>query len=168
MRVGHIATITMEVAEASTGRLLQQQSVVFLGEPGDKAVDREEALAKPIGLNLDNYSRNVSDVLFSDVHSDARNAVFVEVVATDGAMTVQRKASLLEVATNGGMNPENVYFVSAFADRTAPAFRRLVSELAWGTFAWFRAEPEKLIAFREGEPAELSQLFSYCQTECKP
>ena len=52
-------------------------------------------------------------------------------------------------------------FLSAFSDRSAPAFRKLVSELAWGTFAWFRSEPEKLLALRHGQKAELVSLFKY-------
>ena len=77
----------------------------------------------------------------------APKLVFVEVVATDGAVTVQRKAALAQVASDAGFRPENVYFVTAFADRSASAFRKLVSEIAWGTFAWFMSEPEKLLAF---------------------
>lgn len=167
MLPGPSSVITKAVIEVFAIRFLSQPGVVLLSESGNKVVAHDDKLAISIGLRLD-YSRNLPDIVLADVHPEAPKVVFVEVVATDGAMTAQRKASLLEVATNGGMKPENVYFVSAFADRTAPAFRRLVSELAWGTFAWFRAEPEKLLAFREGEPAELSQLFSYCRTESKP
>lgn len=85
----------------------------------------------------------------------------MEVVATDGPITEQRKSALMQVAKLAGMRPKYVYFLSAFADRSAPTFRRLISELAWGTFAWFRSEPEKVLALRQGEAAELVTLFNY-------
>lgn len=97
----------------------------------------------------------------ADVQPEIPKVVFVEVIATDGAINVQRKAALAEVAADAGLKPEAVYFVSAFADRSASAFRKLVSELACGTFAWFVSEPEKLLAFREGQTTELPALFKY-------
>ena len=54
----------------------------------------------------------------------------------------------------------HIYFVSAFADRGAPAFRKLVAEIAWGTFACFMSEPDKLIAFRQGHQDKLSALLA--------
>ena len=93
------------------------------------------------------------------MNPEAPKLVFVEVIAT--IITAQRKAALTEVVAAAGLPPENVYFVSAFAVRRAAAFRKLVSEIACGTFAWFASEPEKLLAFREGQTAELSGSFKY-------
>ncbi len=101
------------------------------------------------------------EIILADIHPEAFKVVFVEVIATDGAITASRKRALADVAADAGMKPENVFFVSAFADRAASAFRRLVSEIAWGTFAWFMSEPEKLLAFRDGETTELAGLFRY-------
>jgi hypothetical protein len=109
-------------------------------------------------LRLD-YSRNLPDVILADVCFEAPKVVFAEVVATDGAITEQRRQALLRIAEDAGYQPANVFFVSAFLDRSAPAFRKLVSEIAWGTFAWFVAEPDKLLAFREGQTAERFSLF---------
>ena len=100
-------------------------------------------------------------LILADIHPAAPKVVFVEVVATDGAITEQRKAALLQVGVDAGLKPENIYFVSAFTDRSVPAFRKLVAELAWGTFAWFTSEPEKLLAFQQGLTTELSALFGY-------
>src|SRR2546425_929929 len=113
------------------------------------------SLANELGLRLD-YSRNLPDIILTDALRDSPKVIFVEVVATDGAVTEQRKQALLRIALDARFTQANVYFLTAFLDRSAPAFRRLVPEIAWGTFAWFSAEPEKLIAFREGKPEELS------------
>jgi hypothetical protein len=160
MHPGPSTIITKAVIEEFATRFLRQPGVIFLSESGDKVVARDDNLAISIGLRLD-YARNLPDVILADIHPEAPKVVFVEVIATDGAITDQRKAALLEVAKDAGMKAENVYFVCAFADRSAPAFRKLASEMAWGTFAWFRSEPEKLLAFREGKATELADLFTY-------
>jgi hypothetical protein len=159
MRPGPSTTITKAVVEEFAPRFLREPGVVFLSESGDKVVARDEALANSIGLRLD-YSRNLPDVILADVHSDAHKVVFIEVVASDGAVSEQRKQALLLVASDAGFDASNIYFVSAFADRSAAPFRKLVSEIAWGTFAWFVGEPEKLLVFREGRSTELSTLFT--------
>ncbi|HVM48001.1 MAG TPA: BsuBI/PstI family type II restriction endonuclease [Candidatus Acidoferrum sp.] len=160
MLPGPSTVITKAVIEVFATAFLRQPGVIFLSESGNKVVARDEDLATSIGLRLD-YSRNLPDIVLADVHPETPKVVFVEVIATDGAITVQRKGALSEAAAVAGLKPEGVYFVSAFADRSAPAFRKLVSELAWGTFAWFVSEPEKLLAFREGQMSELSALFKY-------
>ncbi len=158
MLPGPSTVIAKAVIEVFAPRFLCQPGVIFLSESGNKVVARDDQTATSIGLRLD-YSRNLPDIVLADVQPDAPKVVFVEVIATDGAITVQRKAALTQVAADAGLKPEAVHFISAFADRSAPAFRKLVSELAWGTFAWFTTEPEKLLAFREGQTTELPGLF---------
>jgi BsuBI/PstI restriction endonuclease domain/BsuBI/PstI restriction endonuclease HTH domain len=160
MLPGPSTAIAKAVIEEFTGRFLRQAGVIFLSESGNKVVTRDDELARSIGLRLD-YSRNLPDIILADVHPQKPKVVFVEVTATDGAVTVQRKAALSDAASSAGLNPQDVYFVSAFADRSAPPFRKSVSEIAWGTFAWFMSEPDKLLAFKEGEPQLLTTLFAY-------
>jgi len=158
MRAGPSTTITKAAVEEFARRFLREPGVVFLCESDDKVVARDEALANSIGLHLD-YSRNLPDIILADVHSDAHKVVFIEVVASDGAVTEQRKQALLRVTSDAGFDASSIYFVSAFTDRAALPFRKLVPEIAWGTFAWFAAEPEKLLLFRDGQSAELFSLF---------
>ncbi len=160
MLPGPSTVIAKAVIEVFATRFLRQPGVIFVSESGNKVVARDDDVATSIRLRLD-YSRNLPDIVLADVHPEAPKVVFVEVVATDGAITAQREAALSEVARDAGLGRENTYFVTAFADRSAPAFRKLVAELAWGTFAWFVSEPEKLLAFRQGETTELPALFKY-------
>ena len=158
MQPGPSTEITKGVIEVFARRFLREPGVIFVSESGNKVVERDDALAQGIGLKLD-YSRNLPDAILADVDLTAPKVVFVEVVATDGAITEQRKQALLRIALDAGCKAEHIYFVTAFRDRASPAFRRLVSEVAWGTFVWFTSEEEKLLAFREGETAELPELF---------
>src|SRR5579863_275170 len=66
---------------------------------------------------------------------------FIEVVASDGPVTPQRQDALLKIATDAGFPANRVAFVTAFLDRSHPAFKKAISELAWHSFAWFAAEP---------------------------
>jgi hypothetical protein len=71
--------------------------------------------------------------------------IFVEVVATNGAIHQQRKNALSRLAEQAGFDLSNVCFVTAFLDRAGTPYRKVVSELAWGSFAWFASEPDKLV-----------------------
>lgn len=50
--------------------------------------------------------------------------------------------------------PNTVAFVTARFDRGPPTFRRTVSSLAWGSYAWFASEPESLVVF-SGRPLQI-------------
>lgn len=87
--------------------------------------------------------------------------MFVEVVATDGAVTAERKKARLRIATDAGFVPEQVAFVTAYGDRASAGFKKTVSRLAWGSFAWFASEPDHLIVQYEaiGEKVRLRTLL---------
>jgi hypothetical protein len=81
--------------------------------------------------------------------------VFVEVVATDGPVTLQRQEALLNIAEEAGFSGKRTAFVTAYLDRSHAAFKRTVPELAWGSFAWFAAEPENIIVLHDGAASAL-------------
>ncbi len=157
MHPGPSTVITKAVVEVFAVRFLREPGVVFLSESGNKVVARDNALASAIGLKLD-YARNLPDIVLADVAASAPRVVFVEVVATDGAVTEQRRKALLDVAAGAGYTAGHVSFVSAFLDRKSPAFRKLASEIAWDTFAWFVSEPDKLVIFGGEGMRELPSL----------
>jgi hypothetical protein len=88
---------------------------------------------------------NLPDVLLVDLGVEIPLLVLVEVVAIDGAITSERKQALLRIATDARFDDRHVAFVTAYGDRGSAGFRRTVSRLAWGSFAWFRTEPEHLL-----------------------
>jgi hypothetical protein len=155
---GPSATITKAVVENFAPRFLDQPAILFISDSGEKVVARDEHLAEQLGLKIQ-VDRNLPDIILIDGAPGREKLVFVEVVATDGAMTPQRKDALAQLAENAKFSANSVFYVTAFADRAKPAFRKLVSELAWDTFAWFAAEPENLICLRASAQFSAEKLL---------
>jgi len=158
---GPSSTIVKAVLESFCIRFLENPGVIFLSESGNKVVQRDEELARAIGLRIpaDQY---LPDILLVDLAPQKPLLVFVEVVASDGPVNAHRKGAFLRITRSAGFADENVAFVTAYQDRGRPAFRKTVGELAWNTFAWFASEPEHIIVLREGaadSSARLSTLL---------
>src|SRR5205823_5915857 len=105
--------------------------------------------AKAIGLIIP-PDRYLPDVLLVDLEPKEPLLVFVEVVATDGAITGPRRQAFLEITRRARFSDRHVAFVTAYLDRGQPAFKKTVSELAWHSFAWFASEPDHVVIMREG------------------
>ena len=67
--------------------------------------------------------------------------------------------ALLDIAVQAGFDPKQVTFVTAFSDRRASAYRKLAPELAWGSFAWFVSEPDKIVVLKQGGRKKSEKLF---------
>lgn len=158
MSAGPSSVISKAVIEVFAPRFLKRPGVIFVSESGNKVVARDDKLARSIGLEI-KADRNLPDIILVDIGPKSPLLVFIEVVATDGAITHSRKDALLSIASQAGFNPKHVAFVSAFSDRRAPAYRKLASELAWGSFAWFLSEPDKIIVLRQSGEKRARQLF---------
>ena len=82
--------------------------------------------------------------------------IFTEVVATDGPVNRERKVALTKIAADAGFSNKNLAFLTAaFMDRGI-TFQKAITELAWGSYAWFVSEPENLIDLRDGRAIKLS------------
>jgi hypothetical protein len=159
MHPGPSTFIAQAVLEQFAPRFLVEPSVIFLSESAEKVVTRDDELARSLGLKID-FARNLPDVILADAHSTAPKVIFVEVVATSGAITEHRKESLGQLTADAGFPSDHVYFVSAFRDRETGAFKRAVADLAWDSFVWFAAEPDKLLVFRDGSGKTFTSLLS--------
>lgn len=138
-------------------RFLERPAIVFLSESRQRVVEQDNELAAAIGLHID-PKRNLPDIILADLSQPEPLLVFVEVVITDGAVIKSRKEALLRITTDAGFHPRRVAFVSAFEDRGSPVFRRLSSDLAWGSFVWFAAEPECILILKDEEALETRRL----------
>jgi len=145
--------------ETFCARFLENPAVIFLSESGNKVVQRDEALARAIGLEIP-ADRYLPDILLVDLGPKTPLLVFVEVVATDGPINAHRKNAFLEIAGAAGFADESVAFVTAYLDRGRPAFRKTIAELAWNSFAWFASEPEHIIVLREGDAGSAARILS--------
>lgn len=145
---GPSAVLSKAVIEEFAPRFLKQPALLWLSESATKVVERDDVLAKSIGLTIQ-PDKNLPDIILVDVGSTQPRLIFVEVVATDGPVTTTRKAALVEVASAAGFPADRVSFVTAFADRADGAFKRSVDALAWGAYAWFMSEPDALMELIE-------------------
>jgi hypothetical protein len=153
---GPSSLISKAVIEEFAPRFLKKPKVLWLSESGNKVVAQDEALAKALGLHID-PSRALPDIILVDLGDDRNGlemlVVFTEVVASDGPINRQRKEILTTLATEAGFDPEQLAFLTAFLDRSSQPFKKSISELAWGSYAWFSTEPNYIIDLREHDEA---------------
>ncbi|HTB22623.1 MAG TPA: BsuBI/PstI family type II restriction endonuclease [bacterium] len=156
---GESSAIAKGVIEDFASRFLVRPAVLWLSEPGNKVVVKEDAQAKKLGIQID-PSKNLPDIMLVDVGGEAGEVlfVFVEVVSTDGPISATRKKALLDIGLAAGFKEDQIAFVTAFRDRSAPAYKKLVSDLAWGSFVWFLSEPEHIVQLHGTKTDVLSNL----------
>lgn len=94
--------ISREVIEIFAPRFLADPGVIWLSESGNKVVKRDDDVARAVRLDID-QQRVLPDIILVDDGAPLSPLfVFVEVVASDGPITVARKEALLALVTAGG------------------------------------------------------------------
>ena len=146
---GPSSIIAKGVIEEFTARFLIKPAILWLSESGNKVVARDDKLAASIGLKIE-ADKNLPDMILADLGPADPLLVFVEVVATDGAVTDRRKEAMFELTDAAGFPRGQVAFLTAYQDRASAGFRKTISGLAWGSFAWSVSEPDCLIHLRDG------------------
>jgi len=161
MAPGPSSVITKAVVEAFASRFLDAPAVLWLSESGNKVVAKDDTLASSIGLSIE-ADRNLPDLILVDLGPADPLIVFVEVVATDGAVTPRRQKALFALTDAAGFERSQIAFLTAYQDRESAGFRKTITGLAWGSFAWFASEPERIVVLQANEvsPARLSELVS--------
>jgi hypothetical protein len=155
---GESPRITKAVIEEFSKRFLAKPAVVWIS---DSAIKRfsDDRLAKVLQIKLDIASL-LPDVILIDRASAKLKLVFVEVVASDGPVTEQRKQSILKLLADSPMGylPQDAIFVTAYRDRAARPVPKALRQLAWGSFAWFMSEPDNLVQLHDGPPRLIKGL----------
>ncbi|MGH7065653.1 MAG: BsuBI/PstI family type II restriction endonuclease [Stellaceae bacterium] len=160
MESGPSSVITKAVVEAFAPRFLTDPAVLWISESGNKVIQRDDELARSLGLAIE-ADKLLPDTILVDLAPRDPLIVFVEAVATAGEITEARRAGLLELVTGARYKASQTAFVTAFEDRNSRSFKRAVSNLAWGSFAWCLSEPEHLIAFDGTVPGGIRLLSSF-------
>ena len=160
MAPGPSSFISKAVIEDFTALFFKQPGVIFLSESKNQVVARDDSLAKSIGLNIQ-ADKNLPDIVLADLGPPHPLLVFVEVVATDGPISVQRKEALTTLARKAGFPAEHVAFVTAYLDRSGGAFKKTIDSLAWGTFVWLASEPENLLRLYQGQAESVKKLYEW-------
>jgi hypothetical protein len=132
--------------------------VAWISDSASKAPFRDAPLEKALGISLD-AATLLPDVVLVDLDPPGRAGevliVFVEVVASDGPVTEQRRRALLTLIALAprACRPEDAAFVTAYRDRGVDPARRTMPALAWRPCAWFVSEPDKLVQMHDGATA---------------
>lgn len=159
---GPSALITKAVIEEFAPRFLYSPTVLLLSESRKKIVDLDAAATKGVGLNVTPAVVLPDVVLFDPIQGDEL-LIFVEVVATDGPITLERRTALRSLVPY--FSEERIAFVTAYGDRGSPAFRKTVGSLAWNTLVWFASEPDRIMILREATPLEERRVFDLLRDE---
>ena len=146
---GPSSEIAIAVVERFAPRFLSKPVLAWLSQSGTKATFETRAIIQHLKLDIDE-KKVLPDMILADLAEPFR-LVFIEIVATDGPMSSARVKTLSSIALKGGFSSDQVYFVTAFKDRSGPAFRKAFASTAWGTMIWFSTEPDKLVILRAGK-----------------
>lgn len=153
---GPSSIISKSVIEEFASVFLKEPALLWLSTSDDKISD--DKIASLIGLKIE-ADKNLPDIILVDLAPRDPLIVFVEVVATDGAINARRQEALYQITDNAGFKRNQVLFVTAYSDRQSNGFSKTIKGLAWNSFVWFASEPDKLVHWRS-EPILLSQLMT--------
>ncbi|TXG97469.1 MAG: restriction endonuclease [Nevskiaceae bacterium] len=148
LSTGPSSIISKAVVEVFASKFLKQPGVLWLSESSNKVAHQDVKLASAIGLDIV-AAKDLPDLILVDLGPADPLIVFVEVVATDGAITPRRQNALFELTDKGGFDRSQVVFVTAYSDREAAGFKKTITGVAWGSYAWFMSEPENIVIFSE-------------------
>ena len=149
LAAGPSSEITKAVAEVFARKFLKRPGVVWVSESGQRETYRDSQLLRDLGITIQ-ADRLLPDMILVDLGdpTDDPLFVFVEVVASDGPVTEERRQALLSLITEAGYLEDRVVFVTAYLDRDDPAFKRTVTALAWRSYAWFLSEPDAIVGLQ--------------------
>ncbi len=146
---GPSSIVSQAVIQIFAKRYLENPVVLWLSESGNKIVMRDDRIATAIGLKIE-ADKNLPDLILADLGPAEPLIVFVEVVATDGAITQRRREAIFAITDAAGFRRTQIAFLTAYQDRESAGFKKTVAQLAWDSFAWFVSEPESIIIMRDG------------------
>jgi hypothetical protein len=144
-----VASMIMKgVVEQWAPARMAQPFVLTISEPGDKLYVADAAMLSAIGVSI-NVSGVLPDAVIFDVGAKPPDCWIIEVVATDGEINEDRKAQLLQWATDQKIPAATCHFLSAFLSRNADPARKRLKDLAVGTYAWYLDEPSRELRWDE-------------------
>ena len=122
--------------------------MLTISEPGDKIFMGDAEMLRRLRIKLD-LTRVLPDAVIADLAEIPALFWVVEAVATDGAITEERRAKLVAWAEEQNIKADECRFLSTFVSRGDGAARRRLEDLASGTYAWFADEPNHELAWHE-------------------
>jgi len=145
---GEASQILRGVLGAWAPARLRDPVILSISEPGEKVLLADGARLRALGLTIDPQSL-LPDMLIVDIGETPPTFWIVEVVASDGPITEDRRRQLMRWAEDQRIPAGSCRFLSAFMDRNDEVARRRLKDLAVGTFAWYASEPTRELAWYE-------------------
>jgi hypothetical protein len=146
---GLSSLLSKAVIEEFAMKFFENPVVLWLSESGNKVVARDDQLAKKIGIEID-ASVDLPDIILVDLTSSAILIVFIEIVATDGAITNRRKEALYKITDAAGFKRSEVMFVTVFQDKNSQAFKKVFDNVTSNSLIWFSSQPDSIFILKEG------------------
>ena len=143
LSAGPSTAILKALIEDYAPRWLMRPTVLWISASDRKTHPQFVELSASVGLRFDS-AELLPDLILADL-GDTLRFVFCEVVATDGPVDDDRKASLLALTRRSGIDDASVGFVTAYLDREAAALRKTFHRVALDSDLWFSNEPELLV-----------------------
>lgn len=162
------AALTTEDARLTYGQQAWKPKYVNLGQRWYADTTREsirdETLREGLlqvdaAIQRKNLACLLPDVVLFDLHPQKELLVFIEIVASDGPVSVSRKAALMEMASEAGVPSAQIAFVTAYRDRNDAAFKKTFDVVAWNTLIWFMSEPNQIVILRDRPNATDKRIF---------
>jgi hypothetical protein len=142
----HIAKSVIEIFAA---KFLSEPVVLWLSESKNKVVASDNKLAKQLKLHID-VSKDLPDIILVDLKPTDPLIVFVEVVATDGAISEGRMKNIFKITEKAKFKRSQVLFVTAFMDRQSKGVTKTIRRVEWNSFIWFAAEHDNIFILKKG------------------
>jgi len=134
--------LEMAIVETLAPALLEDPSVVYLGDTAPRAGYQDRPLMRRLNLPID-ITESLPDVV---IYSAKENKLLVvEAVVSSGPIDMVRFAQLRTFCQGPSQLGAHIQFLTAFPSRKG--LRRFVEEIAWGTGVWVLEEPWNLIHF---------------------
>ncbi|WP_430395540.1 BsuBI/PstI family type II restriction endonuclease [Ferrovibrio sp.] len=134
---------------------LTNPAAIWISASDKKAYPQFIEIAKTVGLKFD-LNSDLPDVILADLVEPIKFYI-CEVVATEGPVSEARRQALLSIARASKVPEECFLFLTAFEERSAAPFKKFFSELALGSYVWFRTEPKLLVVLSTSEGKVLAK-----------
>ncbi|MFA4824704.1 MAG: BsuBI/PstI family type II restriction endonuclease [Methanoregula sp.] len=159
--------ILKNLIESFSKNFLTDPHVVSYSTSEEKYVNPNPRVIHGLNFSKEEISKIFPDLVLLDIYKrneeDTTLLIFIEVVATSGSMTQQRKDTILALLGERGYDISKVAFITAFLDRASRAYsKKNLEKIAWGSFIWFANYPDNILIMKgqsTGERKKLSDLM---------
>lgn len=155
LEAGQASLILKGVIEDWAPHRLLRPYVITISEPGNKLFTADAHLLKFLGLSI-NVSDLLPDALIADLRDDTDSVEFwfIEAVNTAGEINEVRRQRMIAWAEYQGIQSEQCRFLTAFSSRHDGPARKLLKDLASGSYAYYADEPGYELAWYSIGPSE--------------